>query len=62
VPVSANSIVSQLVKNGAHETGSRKSRLTNKELSDLRKIPTPEGNSISCSFAARGTFLLPSGA
>jgi len=50
-PVSANSITLQLVKNGAHRTGDREStRLVNKELSDLWKIPTPEGHSISKPF------------
>jgi len=50
-PVSANSIASQLVKNGAHKTGDREpTRLVNKELSDLWKIPTPEGHSISEPF------------
>jgi len=35
-PVSANSIASPLVKNGAHKTSDREStRLVNKELSDL---------------------------
>ena len=49
--VSANSIAPQLVKNGAHETGDRKTnRLVNKWLSDLWKIPTPEGHSISKPF------------
>jgi len=47
-PVSANFIVSQLVKNGPHRTGGREStRLVNKELSDLCKIPAPEGHSTS---------------
>jgi len=42
---------SQLVKNGAHMTGGREStRLVNKELSDLWKMPTPEGHSISEPF------------
>jgi len=42
--VSANSIVSQHVKNGVHGIGGREStRLVNKQLSDLWKIPTPEG-------------------
>jgi len=51
-PVSANSIASQLVKNGAHKTRSHEStRLINKELSDLWKVPTTEGNSISGPFA-----------
>jgi len=51
VPHSANSIASQLVKNGAHRTGYREStRLVNKELSDLWKIPTPKGHSISEPF------------
>ena len=50
-PVLANSIASQFLKNGAHKTGSRGSiRLVNKGLSNLWKIPTPEGNSISSSF------------
>ena len=40
-PVLANSIASQLVKNGAHRTGDREStRLVNKELSNLWKMPT----------------------
>jgi len=35
----------------AHRTGDRKStRLVNKELSDLWKIPTPEGHNISEPF------------
>ena len=46
-PVSVNSIASQLVKNGTHTTSDREpTRLVNKELSDLQKIPTPEGHSI----------------
>ena len=50
-PISANSIASQLVKNGAHKTSGREAtRLVNKELSDLWKIPTPEGHSISEPF------------
>jgi len=50
--VSPNSIASQLVKNGAHKTGDREStRLVNKELSDLWKILTPEGHSISEPFS-----------
>jgi len=50
-PVSANSIASQLVNNGAHKTGSREStRLVNKQLSDLWNIPTPEGHNISEPF------------
>jgi len=51
VPVSENSIASQLVKNGAHKTSDREpTRLVNKHLSDLWKIPTPEGHSISKPF------------
>ena len=47
-PISANSITSQLVKNGLHRTGGHGStRFFNKELSDVWKIPTPEGHSIS---------------
>jgi len=50
-PVAANSIASQVVKNGAHKTGGREStRLVNKELSDRWKIPIPEGHSISKPF------------
>ena len=46
-PVSANSIASQLVEDGAHKTGGLEStRLVNIQLSDLYKIPTPEGHSI----------------
>jgi len=49
--VSANSTASQLVKNGAHKTRDRQStRLINKELSDLWKLPTPEGHCISEPF------------
>jgi len=61
-PVSANSIASQLVKNRAHKTGNREStRLVNKELSDLSKIPTSEGHSISEPFRPE-SLLLPSDA
>ena len=50
-PVSANSIASQLVKNGAHMTSDcEPTRLVNKELSNLWKIPTPECHSISKPF------------
>ena len=50
-PVSANSIASQLVKNGAHKTDGREStKLVNKQLSDLWKIQTPKGHSISQPF------------
>jgi len=50
-PISANSIASQLVKNGTHRTKDREStRLVKKELSDLWKIPTHEGHSISEPF------------
>jgi len=50
-PISANSIAAQLLKNGAHKTSDREpSRLVNKELSHLWKIPTPEGHSISEPF------------
>jgi len=59
--VSANSIASQLVENGTHRTGDRKStRLVNKQLSDLWKIPTPEGHSISEPFRPEELALLPS--
>jgi len=44
-------VASQLVKNGAHNTGSRESTtLINKQLYDIWKVPTPEGNSISGPF------------
>ena len=50
--VSVKSIASQLVKNGAHWARHCKStRLDNKELSNQRKIPTPEGQSISDSVS-----------
>ena len=50
-PVSANSFASQLVKNEAHKTSDREpTRLVNKELSELWKITTPEGHSISEPF------------
>jgi len=39
-PVSANSIALQLVKNGAHKTSDcEPTRLVNKQLYDLWKIP-----------------------
>ena len=39
------------LRNGAHRTGaSQPNRLVNKELSDIWKIPTPEGHSISDPF------------
>jgi len=48
-PISANSI--SLLKNGAHRNGDREiTRLVNKELSDLWKITTSEGHSISEPF------------
>jgi len=50
-PGSANSIASQFVKNEAHKTRNGEStRLVNKELSDLWKIPKPDGHSISEPF------------
>jgi len=50
-PVSANSIASQLMKDGAHKTGRHESsRFVNKELSDLWKFRSPEGNCISVPF------------
>jgi len=51
VPRLGNSIASQLVNNGAHKTSDREpTRLVNKQLSDLLKIPTPEGHRISEPF------------
>ena len=59
-PVLANSIASQLVKNGAHRTGDRQStRLVNKQLFDLCKVPTAEGYSISDLFYARRASCRP---
>jgi len=50
-PLSVNSIASQLVKNGANKTSDLEpTRLINKQLSNLWKMPTPEGHSISESF------------
>jgi len=47
-PVSAYFIASQLMQNGAHKTRDREStKLVNKQLSDLWKIPTPDGDSTS---------------
>ena len=44
-------IASQLVKNGAHKTSDHEpTRLVNKQLSDLWKIPTPEGHAIPEPF------------
>jgi len=49
--VLASTIALQLVKNGTHKTGGHEStRLVSKQLSDLWKIPTPEGHSISEPF------------
>ena len=43
--------MSSHLKNEAHRTGDSESiRLVNKELSDIWKIPTPEGHSISEPF------------
>jgi len=50
-PVSANSTDSQLLKNGAHKPSDREpTRLVNKQLPNLWKIPTPEDHSISEPF------------
>ena len=55
--VLANSIASQLVNNKARKTGSHNSlRLINKQLSDLWKVPTPKGKSISDPFKPEETF------
>jgi len=60
--VSAKSIASQLVKNGTHRTGDRESiRFVNKQLSDLWKIPTPEGHNTSKTLGRR-SLLMPSDA
>ena len=50
--VSANSIASQLVKKGTHKTSDcdcESTRLVNKQLSDLWKIPTPESHTTTGS-------------
>jgi len=47
-PVSTNPIASQLVKNGAHKT--RDHEPVNKGVSNLRKVPTPKGDSITGPF------------
>jgi len=50
-PISANSIASQLVKNGTHKSGSREStRLINNQLSDVWKVTTPKEKYISGPF------------
>jgi len=50
-PISANSIASQLVKNGTRKSGSREStRLINNQLSDVWKVATPKGKYISALF------------
>jgi len=63
-PVLANSIASQLVKNGPHMTGDcEPTRLANKELSDLWQFPTPVGQSIAEPFRPEEkSLLLPSDA
>jgi len=49
--VSANYVHSQLVKNVAHAKRNREAtRLVNKEVSDLRKVQTHDGGSISGPF------------
>jgi len=59
-PVSAYSIASQLMWNGAHKTRDREStRLVNKQLSDLWKIPTPDGDGSSVPLSLI-SFLTPS--
>ena len=61
-PVSANSIASQLVKNGAHRTGDRKStRLVNKEQSDQWRSQHLKV-AISLNLLGRRNLLLPSDA
>jgi len=52
-PITANSITSQLVKNGTYKTKDRESdRLVNKEVFDLCMIPTPEDKCISGEFSS----------
>ena len=65
-PISANSIASQLVQNGVYKTKDRESaRLVSKEVSELWRIPTPAGKSISGDFTpeefASALQLLKSG-
>jgi len=43
-----------------HKTGSREStRIVNKQLSDLWKVPTPEGKEYPWPFQARGACCHP---
>ena len=52
--------VSQLVKNEAHKTESRKSiRLVNKQLSNLWKVPTTQGNNIAGPFRPEEFTVAP---
>jgi len=52
--------VSQFVKNEAHKTESRKStRLVNKPLSNLWKVPTTQGNSIAGPFRPEESTVAP---
>ena len=52
-PISANSIASQLVRNGTYVTKDRESfRLVSKEVSELWRIPTPDDMCISGDFSS----------
>ena len=52
-PISANAIAAQLVKNGKYEVKDRKSsRLVAKEVTDLWRVDTPAGRSISNDFSS----------
>ena len=52
-PISANSIASQLVRNGTYVTKDRESsRLVSKEVSGLWRIPTPDDMCISGDFSS----------
>ena len=51
-PISANAIASQLIQNGMYETRSCKTtRLVREETSELWKIPTPNGSSLTREFS-----------
>ena len=65
-PISANTIASQLVRNGVYRTKDQKSaRLVSKEVADLWKVPSPPSGTLSGDFTpdefARALLLLKSG-
>ena len=51
-PISANAIASQLIRNGKYETRDRETtRLVREKTSELWKIPTPNGSSLTSEFS-----------